>query len=218
MTSLGVRHVKVKVGRPDDFERLTMVRRLMGPGIDLRVDANGAWTRTAAEAWLAAAAPFGLSAVEQPVPAEDVEGLRWLRGRFEPMILADEAVCRPDDGRTLIEAGAVDGFNLKLSKCGGFTRCVQLAEMARQNGMVCQLGSQVAELGILSAAGRHLALAEPALLYLEGSLTRFVVGRDVICEDLSRDLFAGGRPLNGPGLGITIDSVLLAPAYLTTIF
>jgi muconate cycloisomerase len=59
-------------------------------------------------------------------------------------------------------------------------------------------------LGVLSAAGRHLAARLPELVHLEGSLTRFYLDRDVIREDLT--FGPGGKApcLEGPGLGVRV--------------
>src|SRR5205807_9928719 len=66
----GFRQLKVKVGiaRQDDVDRLRAVRRRVGARVDLRIDANEAWTAAEAGSRIAELKPFGISAVEQPVP------------------------------------------------------------------------------------------------------------------------------------------------------
>src|SRR5207248_4138084 len=60
-------------------------------------------------------------------------------------------------------------FNVRLSKCGGFIPSLRLAQLARQHGLGYQLGCQVGETALLSAAGRHFATSVAGIRYLEGS-------------------------------------------------
>jgi muconate cycloisomerase len=73
----------------------------------------------------------------------------------------------------------------------------------------------VGELGVLSALGRAWAACHPGLDYLEGSLTRFYVGDDIISEDLSFGRGGKAPPLDGPGLGVTVQSERLPRPLLT---
>lgn len=206
--------VKLKVGRDDDLTRLALLREVLGPAVSLRVDANACWTPEEAVEYIQAMAPFAVEAVEQPVAAQDTAGLAAVKNSVEPFILADESCCTPSQARELIAAQAVDGFNLRLSKCGGPARTTALVELARQAGLKVQLGCQVGELGVLSAMGRHLACAHDELIYLEGSLGRYYLQADVIQEDLSFAPGGGARPLSGPGLGVTVMDAALEPFKL----
>jgi len=202
---LGLKEIKIKVGRDDDLEVVGLVRQALGPEVRLRVDANGAWSVGQAIERINQLAALGVEAVEQPLPKEDLAGLAEVTGRAKPLILADESLCTADEAQALIRAGGVGGFNLRLSKCGGLARTEELFDLARQAGLVCQLGCQVGELGLLSAAGRHFAMAHPELIHLEGSLTRFLVGQDIIFEDISFGPAGLAEPLTGPGLGVKVD-------------
>jgi L-alanine-DL-glutamate epimerase-like enolase superfamily enzyme len=206
--------VKFKVGREDDLARLARLREVLGPAVRLRVDANACWTPEEAVDRIRAMAPYAVEAVEQPVAARDTAGLAAVKSAVEPLILADESCCTPSQARELIAAQAVDGFNLRLSKCGGPARTMALVEMARESGLKAQLGCQVGELGVLSALGRHLACARGDLIYLEGSLGKYYLQADVIREDLSFAPGGGARALTGPGLGITVMDESLEPYKL----
>src|SRR5207237_641525 len=78
------------------------------------------------------------------------------------------------EARALIEAGACDAFNIRVSKCGGLLSSMQIATLASAAGLTTIVGAQVGESGILSAAGRHLA-ACIAPRYLEGSAGRLLL-------------------------------------------
>src|SRR5438093_5667821 len=92
MRAIGMRHVKVKVGFDDDVARVTAVREALGPGVTLRLDANGAWTFERAVAVLAAVAPLGIAAVEQPLPRGPVDDLARLRQATPVPVMVDESL------------------------------------------------------------------------------------------------------------------------------
>ena len=109
-------------------------------------------------------------------------------------------------------AAGCDAFNLRLSKCGGFIPTLRLAQFAAARGLFCQLGCQVGETGILSAAGRHFAASVGGLRYLEGSYDRHLVRNRLTAEDVT---FARGGlapALTRPGLGVTVDAAKLDAA------
>eukprot|EP00913_Durusdinium_trenchii_P023432 g22010.t1 len=203
----GFTQIKVKVGvaEANDAATLRRVRRIIGSKFDLRLDANEAWTCDNLERRLAPLTPFHVTSVEQPVPHEQVDGLAEIRKRIETPLMLDESLCSLGDGQRAIERGTCDLFNIRISKCGGFLNSLKLAAMAREAGLGYQLGCQVGETGILSAAGRHFATSVGGIRYLEGSFDRFLV-REPLCQE---DLTFGRRGLapaiTGAGLGITID-------------
>jgi L-Ala-D/L-Glu epimerase len=208
----GFHQAKVKVGMADvdDPATLRRIRRIVGPGMDLRIDANEAWTCESLAVKLAPLVPFGITAVEQPVPHESVAGLAEVRVSLSVPILLDESLCSEVDARRAIEQGTCDLFNIRLSKCGGFVPSLRLAALAHQAGLGYQLGCQVGETGILSAAGRHFAASVAGIRYLEGSYDRFLVSERLTKEDLTFGYGGYAPALPGPGLGITIDPAALA--------
>lgn len=197
--------VKVGVDGVDDVALLRRLRWLLGPKFDLRIDANEAWTCANLPAKVAALVPFGITAVEQPVPHQEVSGLAKLRPSLGVPIMLDESLCSELDGRRAIEDGTCDLFNIRLSKCGGFLPSLKLAALAQQAGLGYQLGCQVGETGILSAAGRHFATSVANIRYLEGSYDRFLVWERLTREDITFGYGGYAPKLTGPGLGVTID-------------
>jgi len=74
--------LKVKVGARGldaDIERLRAVRRAVGGDVSLRADANGAWDRETAREAVERLAPLDLAYLEQPLPADDLDGAAALR-------------------------------------------------------------------------------------------------------------------------------------------
>lgn len=207
MRLFGFRSVKVKVGTAgiDDGGLLSRVRRICGKSVDLRLDANEAWSCSRVLENMEPLLKFKPSSLEQPVPHAFVNGLAAIRAQLPVPIMLDESLCCMEDAQRAVENLTCDLFNLRLSKCGGILACLRLAAFAARNGLGWQLGCQVGETGILSAAGRHFACNVSGIRYLEGSYDRFLVRDRLTNEDIT--FRYGGRAprLTQPGLGVTID-------------
>jgi muconate cycloisomerase len=201
------RQVKVKVGMEgyDDAKRLRTVRRWAGRKIDIRLDANEAWTPNNAIERIRALEPFGISAVEQPLPHADADALRDVRRQVRTPIMLDESLCSRLDAERAADNEICDLFNLRLSKCGGFIPSLRLAQFAKQRGLGCQLGCQVGETAVLSAAGRHFAASVAGLRYVEGSYDRHLVREALATTDLTFGWGGWAAALPGSGLGFTLD-------------
>jgi muconate cycloisomerase len=200
-------HIKVKVGMKgyNDPQRLRLIRRLLGPKVDLRVDANEAWSPAEVVERIRELEPYNLTSVEQPVPHSFVHVLADVRHKVHAPLMLDESLCSHADAERAIDKRTCDLFNLRLSKCGGFIRTLRLAQFARRHQMGYQLGCQVGETATLSAAGRHFAAAVAGLRYVEGSFDRFLVCEPLSIEDLTFHRGGQSPALASPGLGITVD-------------
>ena len=205
------RQVKMKVGVAghDDVGRLRVARRILGGKIDLRIDANEAWPVYQAVERIRALEPYGISSVEQPVQHADAGALAVVRRDIHTPIMLDESLCSLIDAKRAVALESCDLFNLRLSKCGGFIPSLRLAQFARQYGIGCQLGCQVGETAVLSAAGRHFAASVGDLRYLEGSYDRHLVHERLATTDLTFGWGGWAPALPGPGLGVTLDETAL---------
>lgn len=130
----GVTRFKMKVGRdpPRDLHRAAVARAAIGDDAELFVDANSAYTRNEALRFARAfAEEAAVSWLEQPLPPEDLEGLRFLRTRVPPEIeLADgEYGYEPDYFRRLLMADAVDVVMADATRCGGVTGFMKVAAL-----------------------------------------------------------------------------------------
>ena len=208
----GFHQAKVKVGVEgvDDEALLALVRRTVGPRVDLRLDANEAWGCDEVVGRMAPLLRHRVSALEQPVPHAEVSGLAGVRRELDVPIMLDESLCSLGDARRAIETRSCDLFNIRLSKCGGFLNSLEIAAVAHQSGLGYQLGCQVGETGILSAAGRHFATSVGGIRYLEGSFDRYLVSERLTVEDLTFGRGGYAKALPGPGLGVTVDRASLA--------
>ncbi|WP_435099922.1 dipeptide epimerase [Halarchaeum sp. P4] len=157
--------LKVKLGTPRDREIVEAVRDA-APDATIRVDANEAWTPREAVAnteWLA---DLGVEFVEQPVPAENPEGMRFVREHGALPVAADESCVTLADIPEVAEVA--DVANVKLMKCGGPREARRLIAAARAHGLEVMLGCMV-ETNAAIAAAHHLV---PLVDYadLDGSL------------------------------------------------
>jgi muconate cycloisomerase len=193
----GYHYVKVKVGLPDDLRRVELVRKVFGPEVPLRVDANGTWTADSAISILRQMRQFNIRSVEQPVHASDLSGMRRVRESTGIAVVADESLCSLTDGQSLIAERAADYFNIRIAKCGGFLACLRLAKLASEAGLRCDLGCLVGETGILSRAAEILSRHIEGLEFIEGKHQN----KRLLVEDIVESAFAE----SAVGLGIRIS-------------
>ncbi len=141
--------LKLKVGTERDAELLAILRE-EAPGARVRVDANTGWTAKQAVAALPLLEEYGVELVEQPVAADDLEGLALVRRRSRIPVVADESCRTAADVVRL--AGKVDGVNIKLAKCGSLREALRIVHVARAHRMSLMLGCMVeSTLGIAAA-------------------------------------------------------------------
>lgn len=161
----GYSTLKVKVGTDRDEEIVSTVRAA-APDATIRVDANEAWSPREAVRKIDALAEYDLEFVEQPVPAGNPEGLKFVRDRSALPIAADESCITLEDVPRI--ADRADIANLKLMKCGGLREAKRMIHAARAHGLEVMLGCMI-ESNASIAAAAHLA---PLLDYadLDGSL------------------------------------------------
>lgn len=157
--------LKIKVGLDSDEATLEAVRSVTKK--PLRVDANEGW-KTKEEAlrkikWLETQ---GVELIEQPLPASMQDDIRWLRGKVNMPIFADEACLRPSDIPKL--ADAYDGINIKLDKCGGVLQGYRMIQIARALGMKVMIGCMISSSCTITAAAHLSPLVDYA--DLDGNL------------------------------------------------
>ncbi|MBI3411748.1 MAG: dipeptide epimerase [Planctomycetes bacterium] len=208
----GFHQLKIKVGiaGQDDVKRVGSIRRRVGGNIDLRVDANEAWRPDEAVQRIQELKPFALSSVEQPVAHAEVGSIREIRRQTDVPVMLDESLCSMVDAERAVAQESCDLFNIRLSKCGGFVPALRLAQFAKKHGLGYQLGCQVGETAILSAAGRHFAQSVRDIRYLEGSYDRHLVKEALGKRDLTFGWGGWAPALKGPGLSVEVEDTALA--------
>ncbi len=209
MRLYGLRDFKLKVGYPDDPDRIRLVARTLGRGLGrkltLRLDANGGWTLERACEVLAAVKDVPICCVEQPLARDDDAGFVTLRERAGVAIIPDESLTTNEDAERLYGIGAIDGLNIRISKNGGFLPALRLAHLARRQGLLLQLGCMVGETSILSAVGRRFIENVPGITFAEGSYGRRLLRADVVRRPIQFGYGGRPQPLPGPGWGVEVD-------------
>lgn len=204
MRLYGFREVKIKVAKPlqKNLQLLEIARTILGDGVSLRIDANCAWSADEAIRQIEAMRKFKLVSVEQPTAADDYEGMRQITATKLLPVTADESLCSQTDADRLIDQKGCDIFNIRVSKCGGLINSFDIYRKAVSAGLSCQLGAQVGETAILSAAGRHIATRCESLKCLEGSYGYLLLKHDIAKPVMTIGYGGGARFLSRPGLGV----------------
>ena len=161
--SLGYETLKIKIGSnpKEDAARIKAIHNALDKHITLRLDANQGWSAKESVTLLHDLESQEIIAefIEQPVPADDIEGLKYIKERVQTPLLADESVFSLKDAQTLLNEKAVDYINIKLAKTGGISQALKLADLCNEYGVKCMLGCML-EGPISVAAGVHVASAK----------------------------------------------------------
>jgi L-Ala-D/L-Glu epimerase len=195
--------LKMKVGTDaaGDVARVSAVRAAVGDDVRIRLDANQGWTAREAVRVISALEDAGLDVelVEQPVRAEDLDGLAWVTARVGTPVLADEAVYGVPDLVEVIRRRAADMVNVKLAKCGGLGPARTLLELARAQGMGTVVGSMMeTHIGVGAAASLVAAYGTTAVADLDAA---WWAERPPVVGGLRYDGATVVLP-DAPGLGI----------------
>ena len=196
---------KVKVGLPDDVQRVAAVRDAVGSWPAIRLDANGAWGVDEAAERIAALAAYDLQLVEQPCAT--LEELARLRELVEVPIAADEPIATADDVRRAAELGACDVINVKLSGSGGYRPARELVREAARHDLRVFLSSTLDGPWGIAAA---LQLAASERVSLACGLATLELFDARIARALSPPRAGLVQVPEGPGLGVEVDEDALA--------
>lgn len=200
----GYHVLKIKVGRDmieQDVERIREIRERAGGAVKIRIDANQAWHPKDAIRTIRRMEDMGLNIelVEQPVNAQDIEGLKRVTDSVETLIMADESVFTPRQAFEVMKLRAADMINIKLMKSGGIYKAQVINQMAEEFGIECMVGSMI-ESRLAVTAAAHFAASKR-------NITRVDLDAPLMLID---DHVVGGVHYEGPvmilpeaaGLGI----------------
>jgi L-talarate/galactarate dehydratase len=197
----GIGGIKIKVGQPDlpaDLKRVAAVRKLLGEGFPLMVDANQQWDRPQAQRACRALEQFDLTWIEEPLDAYDIAGHAALAASFDTAIATGEMLTSFGEHAQLIMGGASDFVQPDAPRVGGITPFLQIMQLADFKGI--KLAPHFAmEIHL------HLAAAYPQEPWLE----HFEWLEPMFNERL--ELKAGRMHVpNRPGLGFSLSEQALA--------
>lgn len=209
---LGYDCLKIKIGDnpTKDAKRIEEIHKVLSKNITIRLDANQGWSAKESVALLHLLEDKGIIAefIEQPVKADDIEGLKYIKERVQTPLLADESAFSLGDTKKLLEMQAVDYINIKLAKTAGISQALKIADLAHEFGVKCMMGCML-EGPISLVAGVHVASAKADIISM--------IDLDAVAL-LSHNPTYGGTIFNESeiilsnniGLGVSLD-------YSTTI-
>lgn len=191
--------MKIKVGREPERDpaRLAAAREAIGPDVELMVDANGAFDRRGAARWADRYAELGVSYFEEPVPSDDLDGLRWLRDVVPPGIEVAAGEYAWDIADLERLAGCVDVLQADVTRCAG------IAGTLRADGL-CRVRNLPFSAHCAPQVSAHLCCAMEKAVHVEYFHDH---------ERIESMLFEGALPLEDgrlrpdpsrPGLGIEL--------------
>jgi L-alanine-DL-glutamate epimerase-like enolase superfamily enzyme len=200
----GFHLLKLKIGvKPlaDEIAAAIAVREALGRKMPLCADANGGLTLANAKRYVDRTRAAKLAFIEQPLPHDDLAGLKAL-AKLRLPIGIDEGIHSLADVAANARAGAA-GVSLKLIKLGGFTTAYEAAKLCRRLRLKINVAAKIAESGIATAAAVHLACVVPNVDW-GVSLTHFYLAEDIVQRPLSIRDGAVALPA-GAGLGVEVD-------------
>jgi len=201
--------VKMKVGRETADKAVNTAALILARG-SLRVDANMAWSPDEAVVAMGKMARHGIRSFEQPIAAADLDGLSRLVAETGLDVIADESLTDAGSMRRLLEHNACTAVNVRISKCGGIVAACNRCNEALAAGVKVQLGCQVGESSLLSAAQMVLAAAVQDVIFIEGCFGHHLLREDPASPVLQFG-YAGRPPARprGIGLGVALDESVL---------
>lgn len=202
---------KLKIGRRalrDDVAHVSAIKHALGDRARVTVDVNQAWNEAEAATGIAMLENAGIDLIEQPTPREHRAALARLAARFVVPIMADEALCGPEDALELARLGAADVFALKIAKSGGIFGMLRTAAVGDAAG-IALYGGTMLEGSIGTIAAAHGFCTLPQLAWGTELFGPLLLKDDIVVErPVYRD-FTLQLP-QGPGLGLVIDEDKLA--------
>ena len=158
--------VKIKIGESwgarerRDLDRIAFARKVVGPDVELYVDANGGYTRKQAIRVAHAMADSDVIWFEEPVSSDDLDGLREVRDQTRPDTAAGEYGYDLVYFARMVTAQAVDCLQIDVTRCGGITDWLRAAAVAAADNL--QVSGHCAP-----SLHAHVAAAVPNLRHVE---------------------------------------------------
>jgi L-alanine-DL-glutamate epimerase-like enolase superfamily enzyme len=203
----GYRTFYLKIGSDDpgaDIDRVEALRHGAGPGAQLRVDANEAWSPGTAVRVIRALERFGLELVEQPVSGRNLAEMAYVRSRIDTPLLANEASWTRFDQLEVVRAGAADVISVDNQMDAGLLNMKRSAGICEVAGLPV-LKHSLGELGVAVYADVHVMASTPNFLCANQSYGALLTD-DIIAGVDMLPYHDGARGVpHAPGLGVQLD-------------
>lgn len=198
----GFHALKIKLGgrTDEDVARVRTMREAVGNHILLRADANQAFSFRHALRFSRQAYPLVVEFFEQPLEADDLDGMRNLTEASPIAVMADESVVTPHDAAKIAWGKCARLVNVKVMKAGGIARALEANAICESAGVPTMLGCN-AESSLSIAAAVHVVLSQKNVRFADLD-SHFNLG-----DDPARGLALekGYLQVSGkPGLGMDV--------------
>ncbi len=191
---------KIKLGTDQDIEIVESLRK--HSSATFWVDANCAWTVEETIEKSKKLAALGVEFIEQPLPAEDWEGMMQVSKKTALPIIADEACKTIDDIYRCKTSFA--GVNIKVMKCGGLTPALEMIKTARTEGLKVMVGCMTESTVGISAIA-HLA---PLIDFADMDGQHFIKDDPATGVQVTAN---GIIFMDSPGTGVQLKEEKLSP-------
>jgi L-alanine-DL-glutamate epimerase-like enolase superfamily enzyme len=201
----GFKAFKVKIGYPEvstDVEVVRAIRRAVGDGIEIMLDANGRYDVFTAMTAARRLAEYDVYWLEEPLSAEDADAYVALKRSVTTPLAAGECESTSYNYREWIDKRAVDVVQPNLARVGGLTAARRISALADAHHI--PLSPHGVGAAVFLAATLHLCAAIPNFLTVEYNRRP-----NPLRDELAQEGFAfdGGQLAvpSGAGLGITLN-------------
>jgi len=167
LVAQGYSYIKIKLGgdkeAAKDLERVREIRKAVGDNLHLTVDANQSYSPKRAIGNLRRMEEWNVELCEQPVRADDWQGLAAVTRAVDMMVEAHESATSLEHIYGLVQGRVVDSINLKVGQVGGLQR-------AKIAAAICKLGNVSVRVGmtgsrLLAAVSMHFVASTENISY-----------------------------------------------------
>jgi len=177
--------VKITADLKESVAQIAAVRAAVGDLVLIAVDGNGSFDRLTALRTMDAISRYRVDFFEQPVAADDMDGMAMLVAKGTIPVVADEMLVTARDALRIVNAGAAHGFNLKLNK-SGITETRRIQAIAAAAGIRCGLGTMLE-----SHFGTH------AQVHFAATLQQPLFAAELVGPWMVKDKLTGLIPAHG---------------------
>jgi L-rhamnonate dehydratase len=187
-----------------------------GDGVDILIDAGLGYGDDAATAIRVAREleELGIGWLEEPFLPDAYEAYAELADTVDLTIAAGEQDVTRWGFRELIERGHVDLVQPDVTRCGGITETLRIAELARERGVATV--PHAWKSGIIKAASLHVNAVLPDARYQEYCVAETPINTALTVERLPIEADGCVAVPTVPGIGVTLDEDVVAALRVVT--
>jgi L-rhamnonate dehydratase len=187
-----------------------------GDGVDILIDAGLGYGEDTATAVRVAREleELGIGWLEEPFLPDAYEAYAELADTVDLTIAAGEQDVTRWGFRELIERGHVDLVQPDVTRCGGITETLRIAELAREQGVATV--PHAWKSGIIKAASLHVNAVLPDARYQEYCVAETPINTGLTVERLPIEADGCVAVPTAPGIGVTLDEDVVAALRVST--